>query len=255
MAPKTIKLKKGAQVMLIKNIDDSLVNGSLGHVVGFMSESTFDIYDEDPEAFEEDYMNKEGLSGREIKHRQELKAKIDSSKRLDGSTNKELLPLVRFKIADGTSRDMLMQFDDWKVENPGGEVLASRKQLPLILAWALSIHKAQGQTLEFVKVDLGKVFEKGQAYVALSRATHKEGLQVLNFDKRKVMAHPTVIKFYGDLYGVDQVGKRTTTVVAKPSNAAVKEAEKEVEKKPKKEFKKQEVFDDEEEVMRMGNWG
>ena len=46
--------------------------------------------------------------------------------------------------------------------------------------------------LERVKVDLGKVFEKGQAYVALSRATSLDGLQVLNFNASKVMAHRKV---------------------------------------------------------------
>ena len=61
-----------------------------------------------------------------------------------------------------------------------------RFQVPLILAWAISIHKSQGQTIQRVKVDLGRVFEKGQSYVALSRAATMEGLQVLRFDPKKV---------------------------------------------------------------------
>ena len=80
---------------------------------------------------------------------------------------------------------------------------ASRHQIPLMLAWAISIHKSQGQTLDRVRVDLGKVFEKGQAYVALSRATNLETLQILNFDPSKVMAHPTVTRFYQTLQTVN----------------------------------------------------
>lgn len=106
----------------------------------------------------------------------------------------------------------MVEPEQWKVELPNGEVQASRNQLPLILAWALSIHKAQGQTLERVKVDLGNVFEKGQAYVALSRATCKEGLQVLRFDPKKVMAHDKVRAFYASLYSVVGAGKKATPV-------------------------------------------
>lgn len=83
----------------------------------------------------------------------------------------------------------------FKVENLDREVQSRRDQIPLILAWAMSIHKSQGQTIQRVKVDLGRVFEKGQIYVALSRATSLEGLQVLRFDPKKVMAHPEVIKW------------------------------------------------------------
>ena len=110
----------------------------------------------------------------------------------------------------GTTRQFLAQPEQWKVELPNGEIQASRTQVPLILAWALSIHKAQGQTLERVKVDLGKVFEKGQAYVALSRATCQEGLQILRFDPKKVMAHEKVRAFYASLYNAMEVNKITS---------------------------------------------
>lgn len=63
----------------------------------------------------------------------------------------------------------------------------------MILAWAMSIHKSQGQTIPRLKVDLGAAFERGQAYVALSRATCLDGLQVLRFDPRRVMTHPKAI--------------------------------------------------------------
>ncbi len=59
-------------------------------------------------------------------------------------------------------------------------------QVPLILAWAISIHKSQGQMIQHVKVNLGYVFKKGQSYVMLSHAATMEGLQVLHFDPKKV---------------------------------------------------------------------
>jgi ATP-dependent DNA helicase PIF1 len=189
LAPETIVLKKGAQVMLIKNIDESLVNGSVGRIIAFMDERAFDSHvatngAEEP-ASPATQSAGDGSSIKDI-----MMGRAGTSK---------LWPLVRFSIADGTHRDLLCQAESWKFELPTGEVQASRSQVPLILAWALSIHKAQGQTLDRVKVDLGKVFEKGQAYVALSRATSMEGLQVLRFDPKKVNAHERVRVFYSNL--------------------------------------------------------
>ena len=200
MATQSISLKKGAQVMLIKNIDDTLVNGSVGKVIAFMDEKTFDIYHEDEDEFqavENMDLDDENMT----KSRLKLKGLIN--KDLAGDTSQNW-PLVRFAIADGTTRDLLCQRESWKVELPSGEIQASRSQIPLILAWALSIHKAQGQTLDRVKVDLGKIFEKGQAYVALSRATCQEGLQITRFDPKKVMAHERVRTFYDSLYSADK---------------------------------------------------
>ena len=207
MAPATIHLKKGAQVMLIKNMEETLVNGSIGRVVAFMDESTFDIYREN----EGDFTAADGDDDSAERARKKLKALAHK----DGAvTVTRKWPLVCFVQPDGTERHLLCQPETWKIELPNGEVQAQRQQVPLILAWALSIHKAQGQTLQRVKVDLGRVFEKGQAYVALSRATSQAGLQVTRFEPRKVMVHPKVVEFYSNLVSINQVSK------ANNSNAA-----------------------------------
>jgi ATP-dependent DNA helicase PIF1 len=186
MAPERIALKPGSQVMLIKNYDDTLVNGSLGKVIGFMSETEFNSYHDDDGA----YLSTQAPPG----------ARKGTVVDIAGASSK--FPIVRFAIADGTTRDMLCQRESWSVDTPAGEVQASRSQIPLILAWALSIHKAQGQTLERVKVNLSRAFERGQAYVALSRATSMAGLQVIGFDPRKVMAHEAVRRFYAGLTNI-----------------------------------------------------
>ena len=73
----------------------------------------------------------------------------------------------------------------------------SIQQLPLIYAWALTIHKAQGATLEKAEIDLGNsVFECGQIYVGLSRLTSLEGLYLTEFNSAKIKSHPKVVDFY-----------------------------------------------------------
>jgi ATP-dependent DNA helicase PIF1 len=194
MAPPVIELKKGAQVMLIKNMDETLVNGSLGTVEGFMNEATFEL--------------KAGVDDSDMETDVKKRVRAFTNALAEAKPDNREYPVVCFHAVDGTQRRILCVPEDWKVELPTGETQASRKQLPLILAWALSIHKAQGQTLERVKVDLAKVFEKGQAYVALSRATTKQGLQVMNFQKSRVMAHPRVVEFYNKLYSVETAMKK-----------------------------------------------
>lgn len=73
---------------------------------------------------------------------------------------------------------------------------AWREQFPFRLAWAITIHKSQGCTLDRVSVDLGDVFAPGQAYVALSRARSLEGLNIERWrGADSIMAHPTAMKF------------------------------------------------------------
>jgi len=89
--------------------------------------------------------------------------------------------------------------EEWSV-SLGGAVVATRSQVPLELGWALSIHKSQGMTLTSVEVSLGRVFEYGQAYVALSRARSLEGLSLVDkVTTDTVRADPQVAEFYSTL--------------------------------------------------------
>lgn len=207
IAPKVLTIKVGAQVMSIKNIDETLVNGSVGTVVGFMDENTYHRLlgiDEDEE-YSSSYDDGDTIFGKKPDSFRSLEdsliRKLSAVDELQSAATHQgrMYPLVRFQYPNGTFREVLLSPEKWTIEDYDGKVLASREQVPLILAWALSIHKAQGQTLQYVKVDLNHAFEKGQAYVALSRATSLDGLQVLGFSESKVMVHPKVIDFYNTL--------------------------------------------------------
>uniref|UniRef100_G3TPG9 ATP-dependent DNA helicase PIF1 n=1 Tax=Loxodonta africana TaxID=9785 RepID=G3TPG9_LOXAF len=104
------------------------------------------------------------------------------------------LPQVRFLC--GITE--VIRADRWTVQATGGQLL-SRQQLPLQLAWAISIHKSQGMSLDCVEISLGRVFASGQAYVALSRARSLQGLRVLDFDPMVVCCDPRVLRFYATL--------------------------------------------------------
>jgi ATP-dependent DNA helicase PIF1 len=94
--------------------------------------------------------------------------------------------------------------------NCGGEMVMSRNvwasdkipgigvsQIPLILAWALTIHKSQGATLDAAEIDVGSgIFECGQTYVALSRVKSLEGLYLTSFDVQKIKINKKVKEFY-----------------------------------------------------------
>jgi hypothetical protein len=71
------------------------------------------------------------------------------------------------------------------------------EQLPLRLAWAFTIHKSQGVTLEIAEMDIGsRVFECGQTYVALSRVKSLSGLYLSGFNPTKIKTNPRVLAFY-----------------------------------------------------------
>lgn len=134
-APKTLKLKVGAQVMLKKNIDVSLelVNGSRGVVLNITNTPN------------------------------------------DEKSGLDYIVTVRF--LNGHTIDL--KREEWEFEDKEGR--AVRSQIPLILAWSLTVHKIQGATVEYAAVSLANVFAPGQAYVALSRVRTYRGLFIIDF--------------------------------------------------------------------------
>jgi ATP-dependent DNA helicase PIF1 len=70
-------------------------------------------------------------------------------------------------------------------------------QYPLKHAWALTLHKSQGMTLERAQIDAGRfIFCPGQTYTALSRVRSLEGLSLIDFDPNRVLVDPSVVEFY-----------------------------------------------------------
>jgi ATP-dependent exoDNAse (exonuclease V) alpha subunit len=152
LASTALKLKVGAQVMMIKNTyqKDGIINGSLGIIKSFSPKKSY--------------------------------------------------PVVEF--ANG--KILTIAPEEWLIERYDEEkklvvVDAKVNQVPLILAWAMTIHKSQGLTLDKISCDLSDVFSPGQAYVALSRARSLEGIFIESINFNRISSSADAIRFYKEL--------------------------------------------------------
>tara|TARA_B110000967_G_C18893933_1_gene569281 strand:- start:2767 stop:4275 length:1509 start_codon:yes stop_codon:yes gene_type:complete len=111
-----------------------------------------------------------------------------------GFTNNDShYPIVKFY--NGTIRTLSPYY--WVSENYSNIAIG---QIPLILAWAITIHKIQGATLKTAEIDIGKtIFESGQTYVALSRIESLDGLYLSSFDPNKIKTNELVNNFYENI--------------------------------------------------------
>lgn len=173
--PKLV-LKEGMLVVLLVNwdLDSSLANGSQGTIIGFEKH--------DPKLFPElprdwDYSSrKNGLVKSFVKR-----------------TAVQEWPIVQF--LNGPRRTIYPRCMINELGDDEPYSLLSRTQIPLMAAWAMTVHKAQGMTLSRLIVDLRHSFEPGQLYVALSRAENLGGLKIEGLPGKDMGPNKQVIEF------------------------------------------------------------
>jgi ATP-dependent DNA helicase PIF1 len=103
-------------------------------------------------------------------------------------------PIIQFN--NGIKRTMIVH--TWKSDKIPGIGIS---QIPLILAWAITIHKSQGSSMDVADIDIGKdIFENGQSYVALSRVKSLKGLYLSGYNSSKIFVHKKAREFYERLH-------------------------------------------------------
>lgn len=151
LAPETLRLKKGAKVMFVKNnFDEGFVNGTQG-VVAFLNHET-----------------------------------------------------IMVKTTSGRTIDV--PFESWRIDEDG-RVKAEIAQYPLRLAWAITVHKSQGMSLEAAEIDLRDCFEKGMGYVALSRVRSLLGLSLKGFNDIALCVDDSVLEYDRELRKRSEISK------------------------------------------------
>lgn len=177
LAPETLELKPGAEVMFVaNNFALGFANGSRGQVVGFR----------------------------------------------DG------LPLVKLLR---NRKVIKVEPHGWTLQEDGKK-RAEVTQLPLRLAWAITIHKSQGMSLDAAEIDLSKSFTPGMGYVALSRIRSLDGLYLLGLNPMALQMHPEIFEYDSQL-------KKASAALAKDTEEAPDEIVEDIQAEPAINFDKE----------------
>jgi ATP-dependent DNA helicase PIF1 len=173
--PLTVSLTVGCRVMLRKNLSlgAKLVNGSIGTVVGFVDAAD--------------------VSSKRVMPDQSRFRRRDGNGRPTG-----VFPVVDFGREKGGRQ--AIGFAEWSTPMHADDE-ATIVQVPLRLAWAITVHKSQGTSLDAVEVDLKLCFSPGQAYVALSRARSAERLVVKTVNPARLRPFGSALTYHRSVEG------------------------------------------------------
>lgn len=125
----------------------------------------------------------------------------DPQKRWVNGTKGTVVDIAPDKITveKETWRHVTVEKTQFSLQNAEGRTMASVINFPLTLAYATTIHKSQGATLDELWVDLSRLWEPGQAYVALSRLRSGDGLKLLAWNSKSILTDPAVGQFYSKM--------------------------------------------------------
>jgi len=121
------------------------------------------------------------------------------------------IPVVTLR----NGKEIVAEPATWVVEE-NGKVLAQNKQIPLRLAWAITVHKSQGMTLDAARVDLSRCFEKGMGYVALSRVRSLDGLCLIGFNEMALKVNEEVAVFDEELKRLSEAARLESASLPEP---------------------------------------
>ena len=122
----------------------------------------------------------------------------------------------------------------WRLEE-NGKLLAEIRQLPLRLAWAITVHKSQGMSLDAAEIDLSRAFEPGMGYVALSRVRSIDGLRLVGINEMALRVHPEILALEQELVAHSEMEAEILKNMP----------EEKIEKEPQKTEAQEEAYDEE----------
>jgi len=198
-----LELKVGALVLLCCNldVDNGLFNGTPGEVVGFTPQtkkenkknksSTSSIDNILAISSEEDEEEEDNDAAHDAHDSQDF-AKNNENENFENYNNSNIYPIIKF--ITGEKRAVLPY--TWEIRDRKS-IVATYTNVPLILRYAITTHKAQGQTLPSAMIDM-KCFENGQCYTALSRVKRLTNLYIIHYSKDALTADKEVLKFYNE---------------------------------------------------------